>query len=173
MGVGIIVCLSYSIFYPPIRSNRRTYKQSVWGGRVVRRCGVNCQCRGVLLIWITVGQGPIVLAVGAGGGGGGGGGGGCLVIFSLLYHLSFLSPFLWETARYRLKYCLKGPLSLKQLTNQPTNNPSIVPSPVCLSVHPSISINCLKPFRKFSTCPMTHKVVGLRVAGISGSLKWH
>ena len=32
------------------------------GGRVVRRC-----CRGVLLIWIIVGQGPIALAVGAGG----------------------------------------------------------------------------------------------------------
>ena len=28
MGVGIIFCLSSSIFYPPIRSNRRTYKQS-------------------------------------------------------------------------------------------------------------------------------------------------
>ena len=28
--------------------------------------------------------------------------------FSLIYHLSFLSPSLWETARYRLKYCLKG-----------------------------------------------------------------
>ena len=25
--------------------------------------------------------------------------------------------FLWETARYRLKYCLKGPLNLKQPTN--------------------------------------------------------
>ena len=33
-----------------------------------RRCWVNFQCRGVLLIWIIVGQGPIVLAVGAGGG---------------------------------------------------------------------------------------------------------
>ena len=35
-------------------------------------------------------------------------------------HLSllFLSPCLWETARYRLKYCLKGPLSPKQPTNQ-------------------------------------------------------
>ena len=60
-------------------------------------------------IWITVGQGPIVLAVGAGGG--------CLAIFSLIYHFSFLSPSLWETARYRLKYCLKGPLSPKQPTN--------------------------------------------------------
>ena len=58
---------------------------------------------------ITVGQGPIVLAVGAGGG--------CLDIFSLIYHFSFLSPSLWETARYRLKYCLKGPLSPKQPTN--------------------------------------------------------
>ena len=36
---------------------------------------------------------------------------GCLDIFSLIYHFSFLSPSLWETARYRLKYCLKGPLS--------------------------------------------------------------
>ena len=30
----------------------------------------------------------------------------------------FLSPSLWETARYRLKYCLKGPLSPKQPINQ-------------------------------------------------------
>ena len=34
------------------------------GGRVVRQCWVNFQCRGVLLIRIIVGQGPIVLAVG-------------------------------------------------------------------------------------------------------------
>ena len=27
---------------------------------------------------------------------------------------SFLSPSLWETARYRLKYCLKGPLNPNQ-----------------------------------------------------------
>ena len=38
----------------------------VGGGRVVRRCWVNFHCQGVLLIWITVGQGPIVLAIGAG-----------------------------------------------------------------------------------------------------------
>ena len=37
------------------------------GGRVVRWCWVNFQCRGVLLIWITVGQGPTALAVGADG----------------------------------------------------------------------------------------------------------
>ena len=62
-------------------------------------------------IWMIVGQGPIVLAVGAGGG--------CLDIFTLLYLFSSLSPSLWETARYRLKYCLKGPLNPKQPTNQP------------------------------------------------------
>ena len=61
-------------------------------------------------IWITVGQGPIVLTVGAGGGGG------CLSIFTLIYTFSPLSPCLWETALYRLKYCLKGPLN----PNQPT-----------------------------------------------------
>ena len=80
------------------------------GGRVVRWCWVNFQRRGVLLIWIIVGQGPTALALGAGGG--------CLDIFYLVYHFSFLSPSLWETARYRLKYCLKGPLSPKQPTNQ-------------------------------------------------------
>ena len=35
---------------------------------MVRRCWVNFQCRGVLLISIIVGQGPIALAIGAGGG---------------------------------------------------------------------------------------------------------
>ena len=60
-------------------------------------------------IWITVGQGPTALAVGAGGG--------CLDIFTLIYSFSPLSPSLWETARYRMKYCLKGPLNQN---NQPT-----------------------------------------------------
>ena len=63
-------------------------------------------------ILITVGQGPTALVVGAGGG--------CLVIFTLIYPFSPLSPSIWETARYRLKYCLKGPLNPKQPTNQPT-----------------------------------------------------
>ena len=75
-------------------------------------------------IWITVGQGPTALAVGAGGS--------CLDIFTLIHpffplcldiftfiHPFFpLSPSLWETARYRLKYCLKGPLN-QQTKNQP------------------------------------------------------
>ena len=60
-------------------------------------------------IWMTVGQGPTALVVGAGGG--------CLDIFILIYPFSPLSPSLWETARYRLKYCLKGPLNPKQPTN--------------------------------------------------------
>ena len=37
------------------------------GGRVVQWCWVNFQYRGVLLIWMIVGQGPSALAVGAGG----------------------------------------------------------------------------------------------------------
>ena len=41
-----------------------------------------------------------------------------LDIFALIYLFSFLSPSLWETARYRLKYCLKGPLYPRQPTNQ-------------------------------------------------------
>ena len=61
-------------------------------------------------ILITVGQGPIALAVGVGGGG--------FWTFILSSILSHLSPSLWETARYRLKYCVKGPLNPKQPTNQ-------------------------------------------------------
>ena len=60
---------------------------------------------------MIVGQGPIALTVGAGGG-----------LFGHFYSpLSFHSSFslsLWETARYRLKYCLKGLLNPKQPTNQ-------------------------------------------------------
>ena len=70
-------------------------------------------------IWITVGQGPTALAVGAGGD--------CLDIFTLIYPFFPHSSSLWETARYRLKYCLKGPLNPK-----PTNQPNPTP------------INCLK-----------------------------
>ena len=60
-------------------------------------------------ILITVGQGPTALAVGAGGG--------RLDIFTLICPFFPLSPSLWETARYRLKYCLKGPFNPKQPTN--------------------------------------------------------
>ena len=60
-------------------------------------------------ISLTVRQGPTALAVGAGGG--------CLDIFTLIYRFSSLSPSLWETVRFVLKYCLKGPLNQN---NQPT-----------------------------------------------------
>ena len=63
-------------------------------------------------ICITVGQGPNALAVGTRGG--------CLDILTLIYLFFPLSPPLLETARYRLKYCLKRPLSPKQPTNQPS-----------------------------------------------------
>ena len=49
---------------------------------------VNFQCQGILLIWIIVGQGPTVLAVGVGEG--------CLDILTL-YLFTSLSPSLWET----------------------------------------------------------------------------
>ena len=59
--------------------------------------------------WMIVGLVPIALAVGAGWG----------FVWTLLLSLSLLSfsPSLWETARYRLNYCLKGPLNPKQPTN--------------------------------------------------------
>ena len=62
-------------------------------------------------IWMTVGQRPIVLAVGVSWG--------CFDIFTLVYPFSPLSPSLWETTRYRLKYYLKEPLNPEQPTNQP------------------------------------------------------
>ena len=63
---------------------------------------------GRLFNLIIVGQGLIALAIGTGGG--------CLDIF--FTHLLFLYSFsLFETARYRLKYCLEGPFNPKQPTN--------------------------------------------------------
>ena len=60
-------------------------------------------------IWVTVGQGPTALAVGASGG--------CLDIFTLIYPFFPLSPSLWKTARYRLNNCLKRAIKPKT-TNQ-------------------------------------------------------
>ena len=45
-------------------------------------------------IWIIVGQGLVVW--------------GLFGIFYFIYHFFPLSPSLWETSQYRLKYCLKG-----------------------------------------------------------------
>ena len=53
------------------------------GGRVVRWCWVNFQCRGRPTIWISVGQGPTALVLGAGGG--------CLdILLSSILSLLFL-----------------------------------------------------------------------------------
>ena len=73
---------------------------------MVQWCWVNFQCRGVLLIWIRVGQGPTALAVGAGGG-----------LFGHFFpRLSFLFLPL-SGRRPDMKYSLKGPLNPKQPTN--------------------------------------------------------
>ena len=63
-------------------------------------------------VWMIVGQEPIALVVGAAG-----------IVWTFLLSSVFFLLFLplWETARYRLKNYLKGPLNPKQPTNQPTN----------------------------------------------------
>ena len=82
---------------------------SLGGGRVVRRCWVNFQCRGVLQFGYSRARAYCACSRCEWG---------CLDIFTLIYPFFPLSPSLWETARYRLKYCLKGPLNPKQPTNQ-------------------------------------------------------
>ena len=88
-------------------------KENVWNcsGRGCGRAMVlgNFKCRGFLLIWILVGLGPTVLAVGAHGFG---------WTFFLSTIIFLLFPSLWSTARYRLKYGLKEPWNPKQLTNE-------------------------------------------------------
>ena len=111
-------CLETEIFFfrhfskVPIRIDFMPYSGWVWSGDA--KVLGNLPVPGRPTIWMIVGQGPIALAIGAGGG--------CLDIFTLLFLFSSLSPSLWETARYRLKYCLKGPLNPN---NQPTNQPTL------------------------------------------------
>ena len=94
---------NYRIFRAKARRTIKESKKKSWkqyvsqlnsrtsgGGWVVRWSWVNFQCRGVLLVWIRVGQGPTALAVGAGGG--------CLDIFTLIYPFSSLSPSLGDDA---------------------------------------------------------------------------
>ena len=79
------------------------------GGRVVRWCWVNFQCRGVLQFGYSRARAYCARSRC---------GWGCLdILLSSILSLLFFS-FLRETARYRLKYCLKGPLNPKQPTNQ-------------------------------------------------------
>ena len=121
-----LICHFYSIFDGKILLPNG-------GGRVVRWCWVNFQCRGVLLIWNRVGQGPTTLAVGAGGG--------CLDTFILLCLFCSLSLSLWETARYRLEYCLKGPLSQKTTNNQLLPN-TVDPDQMPYYVASDLGLHC-------------------------------
>ena len=109
-GVEAIIFICETLYQPETRyfKSLSTYSILGWSGgaMVLGKLPVP----GRPTIWISVGQGPTALAVGAGGG--------CLDIFTLIYPFSPLSPSLWGTARYRLKYCLKGPLNQKQPTNQ-------------------------------------------------------
>ena len=78
----------------------------------MRRCWVNFQCQGVLLTWLTVGQGPIVLSVGAGGG--------CLDIF--FSHLSLLFSFSLSLGDGPILTEILSQRAVKpKTTNQPTN----------------------------------------------------
>ena len=54
------------------------------------------------------------------------GGGGVVLTFVLLSKFSLLFLLLWETARYRLKYCLKRTFNPKQPTNQPNRETFII-----------------------------------------------
>ena len=79
---------------------------------MVQSCWVNFRCRGVLLIWIIVGQGPIALAIGAGGG--------CLGIsFSHISRLISFSLSLGDGSI--LTEILSQKVVKPKTTNQPTN----------------------------------------------------
>ena len=75
--------LSFLLFLP-------LYGRGGWSGGAKVLGKLPVLGRPTNLDYSRVWQGPIILAVGAGGG--------CLDIFSLIYHFSFLSPPLWETA---------------------------------------------------------------------------
>ena len=70
-------------------------------------------------IWMIVGQGPIVLAVGTGGG--------CLDIFTLLYLFSSLSPSLLGDGPILTEILSQRAVKPKT-TNQPNHSLSLSPS---------------------------------------------
>ena len=113
-SVRVLSCISFnlSLIFSAVRCQ---YSLRGWsGGAMVLG---KLPGPGRPIIWTIVGQGPIALAVGAGGG-----------LFGHFYSpilFSPLPPSLWETARYRLKYCLKGPQNPNQPTNQPTKSENL------------------------------------------------
>ena len=80
---GVDGCNRY-LFCPHCLIMFYTCTKFCGGGRVAQWCWVNFQCRGVLLIWYRVGQGPTALAIGAGGG--------CLDIFLSSFISLFFLP---------------------------------------------------------------------------------
>ena len=78
---------------PSVQPCHGQTRRSMWGGGVVWWCLVNFKCRGVLLIWIKLGQGPAALGVGN-----------CGVVWicflSFIFSLFYIRPPplpLWET----------------------------------------------------------------------------
>ena len=101
----------YSLFVLMCRKTYITHSLlGEGGGRVERRCWVNFQCRGVILVWLIVGQGPIALAVGAGGG-----------LFGHFFsHLSFLFSFSLSLGDGPIKTEILSQRAVKpKTTNQP------------------------------------------------------
>ena len=76
-------------------------------GRIVRWCLVNFQCRGRPFNLNNIGTRTYCAWSRCGWG--------CWDIFLSVFSLFYIP--LWETVRYRLKYCLKGPFNSKQPTN--------------------------------------------------------
>ena len=93
----------YSSLWESTPKGQNLFRQS----KFLNLRGSGRVCRGVILIWIIVWQGPTALAVGVDRVFG--------QFFSRLSFFSLLSPSLWETSLYRLKYRVKGP---KQTTCQ-------------------------------------------------------
>ena len=97
-------------------------------------------------IWIRVGQGPTALAVGAGGG--------CFDIFTLDYPFCPLSPSLWETTRYRLKYCFKGPLNPNNNQNHPRHlaGKRTAQKDTIIDITSDTQVNSNFPYRRNHKC---------------------
>ena len=78
-------------------------------------------------------------------------------IFNLVYHFFFFPPFFWETARYRLKYCLKGPLSAKEPTNQPSDAYNLSEKNTVVNI--TVTIKFINPMKIIASYP--HSVLSL------------
>ena len=88
--------------------------------------------------------------------------GGGLDIFSLIFHFSFLSPSLWETARYRLKYCLKGPLN----PTQPTYFSNVQPCTITCTLDAFINTRICR----YTCIYITHYITALQAHNVEMAL---